>query len=51
MERVSNFLIWVMKNVGVLHEKGVSNVSSNSFQPLKVARINLVHCLKILIIE
>jgi hypothetical protein len=47
-ERVSNFLIWDMKNVGVLHEKGVS---SNSFQPCKVARINLVHCLKILIIE
>jgi hypothetical protein len=49
MEGVSNFLIWDMKNVGVLHGKGMSNVSSNSFQPFKVARINLVHCLNIFI--
>ncbi len=27
-----NFLIWDMKDVEMLHEKGVSNINSHSFQ-------------------
>jgi hypothetical protein len=33
MERIFEFLTWDMEDVGVFHEKKMSNVSLHSFQP------------------